>query len=130
MGGLLKAILVILVLLFLAPALLGVMGVAFALLISSIAVPIGILGALIGGFFGLIGGLFGLSVFLVRTVFWILLAAACVWFLTFLVKRSGNDRPSRHFEENETADMKDIHRGIRKMEERLESLEVLLGKDR
>lgn len=138
MRGILKVVLIVLAVLIAATLILKTLGfvgnVTGSILMAPINLIVGLLGMVIGliaGAFGLVlgllGAVLGVGVLLIPILILGGVIAFMVWALGFVFKRSG--RKEEPFAPDQSRTRKDLQAGIRRMEERIESLESLLSKN-
>lgn len=127
MNGFAKTILVILGILLLIPVAGFVIRTLFGLLMGMVGLVLGILAIPFSLAAGLIGLVIGLVALAVPLLILFAVAGLGVWVLTQVF--NGRSRTRRTHSSSDMETMRDIHRGLSKMEERLDSLETILTRD-
>lgn len=127
MNGIAKTILVILGILLLIPVVGFIFRTLFGLLMGVVGLVLSVLAIPFSLAAGLIGLVIGLVALAVPLVILIAIAGLGVWVLTQVLGGRSKTRKEHTASDMET--MRDIHRGLSKMEERLDSLETILTRD-
>jgi hypothetical protein len=89
---------------------------------------VGLLAGAFGLVLGLLGGLLGVGVLLIPIFILGGLIALMVWALGAVFKGSG--RKEKPFDPGQQRTREDLRSGIQRMEERIESLEAILSRDK